>query len=105
VEETQFFIPAVQSLAKGKYDMCSEDGTVKWKDDATDLPTDAELEAERKRLEEEYKKNKYQRDRQYPEIGDQLDALYHDMTSGKGDKTGEWYKTVKKVKDDNPKPE
>jgi len=27
------------------------------------------------------------------------------MTSGKGDKTGEWYKTVTKVKTDNPKPE
>jgi hypothetical protein len=26
------------------------------------------------------------------------------MTAGKGDKTGEWYKAVKKVKDDNPKP-
>ena len=30
--------------------------------------------------------------------------LYHDMTAGKGDKTGDWYKAVKKVKDDNPKP-
>ena len=40
----------------------------------------------------------------YPSIGDQLDMLFHDMTAGKGDKTGEWYKAVKKVKDDNPKP-
>jgi len=24
--------------------------------------------------------------------------------SDKGDKTGEWFKAVKKVKDDNPKP-
>tara|TARA_R110000824_G_scaffold382945_1_gene576257 strand:+ start:141 stop:464 length:324 start_codon:yes stop_codon:yes gene_type:complete len=40
----------------------------------------------------------------YGSIGDQLDLLYHDMTAGKGDKTGEWYKAVKKVKDDNPKP-
>ena len=50
--------------------------------------------------------NGYARDRQasYPALGDQLDLLYHDMTAGKGDKTGEWYKAVKKVKDDNPKP-
>ena len=41
----------------------------------------------------------------YGSIGDQLDMLYHDMTAGKGDKTGDWYKAVKKVKDDNPKPE
>jgi hypothetical protein len=40
----------------------------------------------------------------YASIGDQLDMLYHDMTAGKGDKTGDWYKAVKKVKDDNPKP-
>ena len=40
----------------------------------------------------------------YGSIGDQLDMLYHDMTAGKGDKTGDWYKAIKKVKDDNPKP-
>ena len=50
--------------------------------------------------------NGYVRDRQdsYPALGEQLDMLYHDMTSSKGDKTGDWYKAVKKVKDDNPKP-
>ncbi len=40
----------------------------------------------------------------YPQLAEQLDLLYHDMTAGKGDKTGEWYKAIKKVKDDNPKP-
>ena len=39
----------------------------------------------------------------YPALGEQLDLLYHDMNAGKGDKTGEWFKAVKKVKDDNPK--
>ena len=50
--------------------------------------------------------NGYVRDRQesYPALGEQLDLLFHDMAAGKGDKTGEWYKAVKKVKDDNPKP-
>ena len=53
------------------------------------------------------KKIQYQRDREisYPTIQKQLDLLYHDMTAGKGDKTGEWYKAVNKVKTDNPKPE
>ena len=36
-------------------------------------------------------------------MNEQLDLLYHDMNAGKGDKTGEWFKAVKKVKDDNPK--
>ena len=43
------------------------------------------------------------RQKSYGEIGDQLDLLYKDMAAGKGDSTGEWFKAVKKVKDDNPK--
>tara|TARA_B100000508_G_C11460494_1_gene279031 strand:+ start:2537 stop:2842 length:306 start_codon:yes stop_codon:yes gene_type:complete len=62
---------------------------------------------ELKKLQAEYDSKQYQRDRatSYPKIREQLDLLYHDMTAGKGDKTGEWYKTVNKVKTDNPKPE
>ena len=60
-----------------------------------------------KRLEAEYDSKQYQRDRatSYPSIQEQLDLLYHDMTNGKGNKTGEWYKAVNKVKTDIPKPE
>ena len=39
----------------------------------------------------------------YKNFGHQLDLLYHDMTAGKLDNTGEWHKHIKKVKDDNPK--
>tara|TARA_R100000734_G_C3270651_1_gene66711 strand:+ start:50 stop:370 length:321 start_codon:yes stop_codon:yes gene_type:complete len=50
--------------------------------------------------------NGYIRARQeaFASIGDQLDQLYWDIDAGKLDKTGEWYKAIKKVKDDNPKP-
>jgi|11BtaG_2_1085332.scaffolds.fasta_scaffold34145_2 hypothetical protein len=41
--------------------------------------------------------------REYPLIGDQLDLLYHDITAGKLDATGEWYKAIKAIKDANPK--
>jgi hypothetical protein len=66
-----------------------------------------------KKLQEQYEKriadprNMYAENRRYnyPNIAEQLDLLYHDMTAGKGDKTGEWYKAVNKVKTDNPKPE
>ena len=44
-------------------------------------------------------------DEGYPTIGEQLDLLYKDMTAGKLDTTGEWHKTIKAVKDDNPKPD
>ena len=40
----------------------------------------------------------------YGSIGDQLDQLYWDIDAGKLDKTGVWYKAIKKVKTDNPKP-
>jgi hypothetical protein len=39
----------------------------------------------------------------YGLIGDQLDLLYKDMLADKGDKTGEWFKKIKAVKDDNAK--
>ena len=43
------------------------------------------------------------RAREYKQLKEQLDLLYHDMTADKGDKTGEWYKHIKAVKDANPK--
>ena len=81
----------------------SKDGEVysnlKLLDDTATMPSEAEVNAKIAEL-------KVIQDRilSYGSIGDQLDLLYHDMTAGKGDKTGEWYKAVKKVKDDNPKP-
>ncbi len=67
-------------------------------------PTQSEIDAEVEKQKTEYDAKQYQRDRQYPAIGEQLDMLFHDMTAGKGNKNGEWYKAVKKVKTDNPKP-
>ena len=44
------------------------------------------------------------RQESYPALGEQLDMLYHDMTAGKLDATGEWHKAVKAVKDATAKP-
>ena len=43
------------------------------------------------------------RKHEYGDIGDQLDLLYKDILAGKLDATGEWAKSIKAVKDDNPK--
>ncbi len=43
------------------------------------------------------------RQTEYKDFGYQLDLLYHDMTAGKLDNTGEWHKHIKAVKDANPK--
>jgi len=71
----------------------------------TDTEYDQAIE-DRAQYKLDEQNNGYIRARQeaYAAIGDQLDMLYHDMTDSKGDKTGNWYKAVKKVKDDNPKP-
>ena len=69
-------------------------------DDGRTLPSDAEVDAKLAELIAEEKANEYKevREMKYPEIGDQLDDLYHagvfsaDMTA-----------KLKKVKDDNPK--
>ena len=43
------------------------------------------------------------RQTEYKDFGHQLDLLYHDMTAGKLDNTGEWHKHIKAVKDANAK--
>ena len=71
----------------------------------TDAEYDQAIE-DRAQYKLDQQDNGYIRDREesYPALPEQFDLLFHDMTAGKGDKTGEWYKAVKKVKDDNPKP-
>ena len=41
----------------------------------------------------------------YPNLKEQFDLLFHDMTAGKGTKDGEWYKAIQAVKNANAKPE
>ena len=46
---------------------------------------------------------KLDREVEYPELGEQLDALFHDIDEGKLDKTGSFYTLLKEVKDTYPK--
>lgn len=75
-------------------------------DDSKDKPTEKELTDALAKQQSDFDANAHGRKRaiSYPEIKEQLDLLYHDMVAGKGDKTGEWFKAIKKVKDDTPKP-
>jgi hypothetical protein len=77
-----------------------------WLNGTTPIPK-ADIEAKMVEVQAEYDANQYQRDRAtaYKELKEQLDLLYHDMVADKGDKTGEWFKHIKAVKDANPKPE
>jgi hypothetical protein len=75
------------------------EGIDKWDDGGKDIPSKAEIDTEIIRQEAEYDANQYQRDRQYPSIGDQLDMQYHDQLDG----TTTWKDAIAKVKLDNPK--
>ena len=102
LEERNIFCNAVQNLDTNK-------AVVGWKEclfsslDTTSekelVFTESELQTEVDRLQAQYDANQYQRDRQYPSIGDQLDMQYHDQLNG----TTTWKDAIAKVKADNPK--
>ena len=76
-----------------------------WNIDTHSKPTDEQLNAfvsEAQTAKNAFMVTKLRR-RAYKTIPDQLDQLYHDIEAGKLDETGEWFKAIKKVKDDNPK--
>ena len=76
-----------------------------WNIDGLAKPTDDQLASyETAGNTEEAAQNVLnKRANEYKELKEQLDLLYHDMTADKGNKTGEWYKHIKAVKDANPK--
>tara|TARA_B100001250_G_scaffold301050_1_gene262768 strand:- start:1969 stop:2283 length:315 start_codon:yes stop_codon:yes gene_type:complete len=80
----------------------SKDGEVysniKLLDETATMPSEEDVNAKIAEIDIDV-----QRKMEYGSIGDQLDKLYHDIDNGKLDETGEWFKAIKKVKDDNPK--
>ena len=72
--------------------------------DAKNQPVGDELpEAELAAMTASIYKNR--RSEQYPPLGEQLDKLFHDIENGTLDANGEFFTTLKAVKDSNPKPE
>jgi len=80
------------------------DEITEWHSEDITQPTDEAIATEQARLQAEYDANQYQRDRVYPQLGEQLDKLWHDINSGTLDNTGEFFTVLKEVKDNNPKP-
>ena len=69
-------------------------------------PTNQEIGLELIRQNKIYAYYEYERNRekQYPDIKEQLDNLYHDIKNNNLS-NGEWIKSIDKVKSDNPKPD
>ena len=78
-----------------------------WNVSGVAKPTDSQLNSYDTDATKEEKNNIIRNTRKtaYGNIGDQLDLLYKDMLADKGDKTGEWFKKIKAVKDANAKEE
>ena len=76
-----------------------------WNVSDLNKPTDSQIASYETVGNTEEKNNDVRaiRRKAYGTIGDQLDLLYKDMLAGKGDSTGEWFKSIKAVKDANPK--
>jgi hypothetical protein len=93
---------AIYSLKPGAK-WCLRDDDLSWEEGNSQTePTNAEIDAEIIRLQSEYDAQEYARSRkpEYPDIGDQLDDLYH-----KGAFSDEMAVKIKAVKDAHPKPE
>ena len=69
-----------------------------YKMDGDDIVVDTDKEAETANVQ-------YKDDRQYPDVKEQLDMLWHAIDTDTLDKTSEFYTSLKSVKDSNPKPE
>ena len=104
-ETENFKIRAIETLVDGTTQWYMENDVVTYADKSK-APTDAQITAKAKELKDAWDATQYQRDRAraYPEIGEQLDMLFHAIDSGNLDKTSDFYKELKKVKDANPKP-
>jgi len=99
-------LKAVKSLlsnTQASFDIDENGNITNWESDAAQ-PTDAEIQTKLDELQADYNAKQYQRDRQYPSIGDQLDMLWHAIDAGTLDTTSDFYTTLAAVKDDNPKP-
>ena len=77
---------------------------ITWHNGTTPIPK-ADIEAKMVELQAEYDANQYQRDRVYPNIGDQLDMLWHSIDKDPELKTKyfDFYEAIKAVKVKHPK--
>ena len=82
-----------------------ENKIIQWDSEGTQ-PTEDEIATKKTELQTEFESNEYQRDRAlaYPALAEQFDKLWHDINTGTLDENGEFFKALKTVKDDNPKP-
>ena len=95
---------AIKSLHPTAKFVVINEKITEWHSEDITQPTDEAIATEQARLQAEYDANQYQRDRVYPQLGEQFDKLWYDINNGTLDNTGEFFTALKEVKDNNPKP-
>ena len=99
--EKQFKTKAIHSLVpNGVYHSDGDGNILEWLSPDITQPTESEINTKVAELQTDFDAQAYARARQplYPDIGDQLDDLYH-----AGAFSASMAAKLKKVKDDNPK--
>jgi len=91
-------IDAIRLLVGGGVSGSGDGSNIVFHDGQTP-PTEKEIEDKLKELQADYDAKQYQRDRDYPPIGEQLDLQYWDKKNG----TKKWEEAIDKVKADHPK--
>ena len=78
---------------------------IEWHDKKINQPSQSELETAMAEAIEDAKKLEYRHSRykEYPQIGEQLDMLFHAIDAGALNKTSAFYTTLKAVKEKYPK--
>jgi hypothetical protein len=96
------FINAIKSLTDIPFNVIGDDiyENIEWLGSGT-VPTKEEVSAKEAEVKTQWEYNEYQRNRRYnyPDIGDQLDDLYHS-----GAFSSDMAAKIKAVKDAYPKP-
>ena len=95
-------------VLKEEFDISANDinGTIQLPE-GVDMPSDEEIAAAKETLLAKYQGNEYSKKRgiTYPEIKEQLDALYHDIVNGNlNAENSTFVSMIKAVKDEYPKP-
>lgn len=95
-------------VLKEEFDISANDinGTIQLPE-GVDMPSDEEIAAAKETLLAKYQGNEYSKKRRitYPEIREQLDALYHDIVNGNlNAENSTFVAMIKAVKDEYPKP-
>jgi len=113
------YVQAVENLCGGAHFTLQGDDAyeniISWTGNQTKIPTKEEVAAEVTRLntlvyqikrsgEYTFDPDYNPKDGTYPEVGEQLDLLFHDIENGTLTKEGLFYKSLEAVKTKYPKP-